>query len=142
MRPRFVPAALAGMLAIAVFGALLYGVVFAKLFEANTRSATGIMKSPPDLLWVGLAHVPFGVLLTLVVSWRGATSARGGALTGATLGFLMAASYDLSQYGTTNLWTLKLTLLEPLITTVMVGAAGAVVGAVLGLRSGSRSEKS
>jgi hypothetical protein len=51
----------------------------------------------------------------------------------------MAASYDLSQYGTTNLWTLKLTLLEPLITAVMVGAAGAVVGAVLGLRPGRGS---
>jgi hypothetical protein len=44
----------------------------------------------------------------------------------------MAASYDLSQYGTTNLWTLELTLIEPFITLVMVGAAGAVVGAVLG----------
>ena len=131
MRPRFALAALAGMLAIALFGGLLYGVLFAKLFEANMGSATGVMKRPPDLLWVGLAHVPFGVLLALVISWRGTASARGGAWTGAVLGFLMAASYDFSQYGTTNLWTLKLTLLEPLITTVMVGAAGAVVGKVL-----------
>jgi uncharacterized membrane protein len=56
----------------------------------------------------------------------------GGAVTGGTLGFLMAASYDLSQYGTTNLWTLRLTLIEPVITTIMVAAAGAVVGLVLG----------
>lgn len=132
MRSRFVPAALAGMVTIALFGSLLYGVLFARLFEANRGSATGVMKTPPDLLWVGLAHVPFGVLLTLVVAWRGKTSAQGGALTGAILGFLMAASYDLSQYGTTNLWTLRLTLVEPLLTMVMVAAAGAVVGTVLG----------
>ena len=44
----------------------------------------------------------------------------------------MAASYDLSQYGTTNLWSLKLTLVEPLITMVMIGIGGAVVGTVLG----------
>lgn len=132
MRPRFIPATLAGMASIAVVGGLLYGVVFASLFEAKMGPATGVMKTPPELLWVGLAHVPFGVLLTLVVSWRGATTARGGATTGATLGFLMAASFDLSQYGTTHLWTLRLTLVEPFISMVLVGAAGAVVGAVLG----------
>jgi hypothetical protein len=47
----------------------------------------------------------------------------------------MAASYDLSQYGTANLWTLKLTLIEPLITMVMIGGAGAVVGVILGRRA-------
>lgn len=128
---RFVLAALAGMASIAVVGGLLYGVVFADFFAANIGPVSGVMKSPPDLLWVGLAHVPFGLLLALIVSWRGAASARDGAATGAVLGFLMAASYDLSQFGTTHLWTLKLTLVEPFITMVLVGAAGAVVGAVL-----------
>jgi uncharacterized membrane protein len=119
------------MVTIAVCGGLLYGVVFQDLFESNRGSASGVMKVPPDLLWVALAHVPFGLLLTLVVAWRGELSAGGGALTGAALGLLMAASYDLSQYGTTNLWSLKLTLVEPLITMTMVGVAGAVVGVVL-----------
>lgn len=132
MGMRFAAAALAGMLTIALVGGLLYGVIFAELFAANLGSATGVMKETPDLLWIGLAHVPFGLLLTLVISWRGATSARGGAMTGAALGFLMAASYDLSQYGTTHLWTLNLTLIEPLISMLLVGAAGAVVGWVLG----------
>ncbi len=141
MHSKFVPAALAGMVTLALVGFLLYGVLFASLFEANMGSATGVMKNPPELLWIGLAHVSFGVLLTLVISWRGAISARGGAVTGATLGFLMAASYDLSQYGTTNLWALELTLIDPFITTVLVGAAGAVVGMVLGRgsRDGARS---
>ncbi|MGH7541988.1 MAG: hypothetical protein ACRELC_13420 [Gemmatimonadota bacterium] len=61
------------------------------------------MKTPPGILWIGLAHLPFGVLLTFVIVWRGAHSARGGAWVGALLGFLMTATYDLSQYGTTNL---------------------------------------
>jgi len=141
MTSRFVAASLAGMASIAVFGGLLYGVLFAGYFEANLVSAATFMKDPPDLLWVALAHVPFGVLLTLVISWRGATTAKSGAVTGATLGFLMAASYDLSQYGTTSLWTLELTLVEPLITMVMVGAAGAVVGTVLTSPESHRSSE-
>ena len=142
MRSRFILAVLAGMLTIGVVGGILYGVIFAGLFASNRGSATGVMKSPPDFLWVGLAHIPFSVLLTLVVMWRGQTTARGGALSGAILGFLMAASYDLSQYGTTNLWSLKLTLVEPLITMVMIGIAGAVVGTVLGHARPHNNQKS
>lgn len=134
MTRRFLAAALSGMATIAVLGGVLYGVLFAPLFASNQGSATGVMKSPPELMWVGLAHVPFGILLTLVVQWRGRLTAAGGAVSGALLGLLMAASYDLSQYGTTHLWTLKLTLIEPFITMVMIGGAGAVVGAVLGWR--------
>lgn len=137
---RLIPAAFVGMVSIALAGGILYGVVFASLFENNMGSATGVMKSPPDLLWVGLAHIPFGLLLALVVHWRGATTARGGAVTGGIFGLLMAASYDLSQYGTTHLWTLKLTLIEPFITMILVGAAGAAVGAMLGRGRQARSE--
>lgn len=142
MRSKFVLAVFGGMVALAMFGSLLYGVLFAGLFEANLRSAEVVMKDPPDLVWIGLAHVPFGILLTLVISWRGATSMRSGAFTGALLGLLMAASYDLSQYGTTNLWSLKLTLIEPFISMALVGLAGAVVGAVLGWDSGTGGEVS
>lgn len=142
MTSKFVSAAVAGMLALALVGSLLYGVLFAGLFEANLRFAEVVMKDPPDLAWIGLAHLPFGILLTLVISWRGATSMRSGAFTGALLGLLMAASYDLSQYGTTNLWSLELTLIEPFISMALVGVAGAVVGAVLGWDRGTGSEVS
>ena len=131
LSPRFLMASIAGMLAAAIAGGLIYGVVFSGFIESNLGSATGVMK-PPELLWVGLAHVPFGLLLALIVLWRGDYSASGGAVTGAILGFLMAASYNLAQYGTTNLWSLKLTLVDPFFSMTMVGLAGSVVGLVLG----------
>jgi uncharacterized membrane protein len=124
-------AALAGMLTIAVMGGVLYGVVFASFFRTNVINL-GIMKTPPAFGWIALSHVPFGVLLALVVQWRGELSAGGGFISGAVLGFLMAMSYNLAQFGTIEHWTLQLTLLEPFITTAMVGSAGAVVGAILG----------
>ncbi len=127
----FCAATLAGMATIAVMGGLIYGVLFSGFIEANLGSATGVMKAP-EFLWIGLAHLPFGLLLTLLVIWRGDCSAFGGLVTGAILGFLMAASYDLSQYGTTNLWSLRLSLVDPFFTMVMVAVAGSVVGIVLG----------
>ena len=130
MTMRFGVAALAGMLTIAVFGGLVYGVFLAEFFRSNVTLA--VMKTPPSFAWVGLSHLPFGLLLALVVRWRGVLTAAGGAVTGGTLGFLMACSYDLAQYGTTSLWTLRLTLVEPVITAIVVAAAGAVVGLTLG----------
>lgn len=130
MTKRLAIAALAGMLTIAVTGGVLYGVVFAGFVRANLIDL-GIMKSPPAFGWIALSHLPFGILLALVVRWRGDLSARGGAVSGAVLGFLMAMSYNLAQFGSVEHWTLRLTLLEPFITTAMVGTAGAVVGAIL-----------
>ena len=131
MSTRFVLATLAGMLAIAVVGGLLYGVVFASFFRSNL-AAIDVMRRPPGYAWIALSHVPFGILLALVVSWRGDLSARGGGVAGGILGFLMAASYDLSQFGTMTHWSLRLTLAEPFLSMVMVAIAGAAVGTVLG----------
>ena len=136
MTIRFAAAALAGVLTIAVVGGVLYGVILAEFFRSNITLA--VMKTPPGLAWVALSHLPFGILLALVVRWRGVLTAGGGALTGGTLGFLMAATYDLAQYGTTSLWTLRLTLVDPIVTTIMVASAGAVVGLVLGGGAGRR----
>lgn len=131
MTKRFVLAALAGMLTIAVVGGVLYGAIFASFFRANIINLDS-MKTPPAYGWIALSFVPFGLLLALVVRWRGELSARGGAIAGALLGFLMAMSYNLAQFGTVEHWTLRLTLIEPFITMAMVGTAGAVVGAVMG----------
>ena len=125
MTKRFVAAAVSGMLTIAVVGGVLYGVVFADFFRANIDVT--FMRRPPRFIWIALSHMPFGILLALVVRWRGVATLRDGAVTGGTLGLLMAASYDLAQYGTTTFWTLRLTLIEPFITMVMVAIAGAVV---------------
>ena len=130
MTRRFILATVAGMLTIAITGGVLYGLIFANFFRANILDL-GVMKDPPGFGWIALSHVPFGILLALVVRWRGDWSVRGGAIAGATLGFLMAASYNLAQYGTIRHWSLQLTLLEPFITMTMIGAAGAVVGLVL-----------
>lgn len=132
MSKKFIAAAAAGSVTMLLVGFLLYGVVFAGLFREGALTIPGVMKPSPEILWILAGQVGFGILLTLVIAWRGTTSAAGGASTGALFGFLMAVGYDFAQYGTSNLWTLKATLLDPLITAMLVGSAGTVIGFVLG----------
>lgn len=132
MYKRFITAVAAGSITMLLVGFLLYGIVFAGLFREGALTMPGVMKQKPEILWVIAGQVGFGVLITLIVSWRGATSFTNGAWTGAIIGFLMAIGYDFAQYGTSNIWTLKATLFDPFITAVLVGSAGGVIGFVLG----------
>ena len=132
MSKRFIAAAAAGSVTMLLVGFLLYGIVFAGLFREGALTIPGVMKQKPEILWIVAGQVGFGILVTLIVSWRGANSFVNGAWTGAIFGFLMAIGYDFAQYGTSNLWTLKATLFDPLITAVLVGSAGGVIGFVLG----------
>ena len=132
MAKRFVAAAAAGSVTMLLVGTLLYGVVFAGLFREGALTMPGVMKQPPEILWIVAGQVGFGILTTLIVTWRGATSFLKGASTGAIFGFLMAVGYDFAQYGTSNLWSLTATLLDPFITALLVASAGGVIGFVLG----------
>ena len=132
MSKRFIAAVAAGSVTMLLVGFLLYGVVFASLFREGALTIPGVMKQTPDILWIVAGQIGFGVLLTLVISWRGALTFADGAWTGAIFGFLMAVGYDFAQYGTSNLWTLKATLFDPFITAALMGSAGGVIGLVLG----------
>ena len=136
MDRRFVLAVLAGSLTMLLVGFLLYAVVFADLFKQGAITLPGVMKDEPAVLWILIGQLAFGLLVTLVVSWRGTTSLAGGASTGALLGFLMAIGYDFAQYGTSNLWSMQATLLDPLITAALVGSGGAAIGYILGRKAG------
>jgi uncharacterized membrane protein len=135
MWKRFIVATVAGSVTMLLVGFLLYGIVFAGLFREGALTIPGVMKQQPEVLWILAGQIGFSILVTLIVSWRDATSFVKGASTGAILGFLMAIGYDFAQYGTSNLWTLKATLFDPIITAVLVGSAGGVVGYVLGRHS-------
>lgn len=122
----------AGSITLLPVGFLLYGVFFAFLFEDGALRLPGVMRGAPSVPWIVAGQVGFGVLVALVISWRGTRSFAGGAETGAILGFLMAVGYDFAQFGTSNLWTLQATLIDPFVSALLVGASGAVTGWVLG----------
>ncbi|MEX2295381.1 MAG: hypothetical protein WD804_03590, partial [Gemmatimonadota bacterium] len=58
--------------------------------------------------------------------------AGGGAKVGAIVGFLMALSYDLTMFGSSNLMNLTATLVDPLISGVHFAVVGGVTAVALG----------
>lgn len=132
---RIVLGTAAGAITSFVLGFLVYGVALAPFFAANVGTATGVYKETPDLAPVLLGQIALALLLTLAISkWGNSTSLTGGAKVGALFGLLVALGIDLTMYGTTNIQNITATLVDPIVSMLMVGATGAMIGMVLGRR--------
>jgi hypothetical protein len=139
---RFAVAALVGGITMWVVGYLIWGLVFADFFAANTGSATGVIRDA-ILLWAtALGTLSFAVLVTLAVNSADGSSVGEGFKIGATVGFLVWLSADFITYGVTNIWNLTATIVDPLLAIVWSGIGGAVIAVVLGRNGqpGAREE--
>ena len=71
-------------------------------------------------------------MLATVLGWKGATDVAGGAKAGAQLGALIAVAVGFMMLGTMNVSTLTWAIVDIVVSAVLWGAAGAVVGMMLG----------
>jgi hypothetical protein len=129
---RFTTATVAGAVTLFVAGYLLYGLALADFYAANVGSATGVEKDPPIWLYLVLGQLVFAAFVTLVLGWKGVSSAVAGMKAGAAVGFLVTLGFDLSMYSMANLANMTATLVDPLVALVHVAIGGAVIGWVLG----------
>lgn len=131
----YVLAGIAGGIAFFLLGWLVYGILLLDFMATNAGTATGVQRAETEMVWwaLMLGNLSTGFLLSYVFSCVGSVkTAASGAKTGAWLGFLMAASIDLSMYGTSNIMNLTGALVDILAFTIMASIAGAVVAWVLG----------
>ena len=120
---------IAGIVAF-MFGFLTYGFVMEDFFIANAGSAEGVERGE-DMLMIPLiiGHMAWGLLLAYIIGKVGGIDTfRAGAMVGAVLGFLGTAAVDLISFGTTNLTTLKGTLVNIVVLTVISALIGGIVG--------------
>lgn len=130
MNAKHVTAVVAAGIVMFLVGFLLYGVLLMGFFESN--AVAGVMKDPPEWLWLVLGQFVTAWILFLVLCWAGAASVAEGAKKGAVFGLLWSLGYGLTMYGTANVANLTVTLVDPLVAAVIFGAAGAVIGMILG----------
>lgn len=115
-----------------LLGWIIYGVL---LKDAMTSPIAGLMKPETEMVWWAMigSCLAQGYLLSYVFGkWANITTLVGGATAGATLGLLIALSYDLGFYAMSNMFTMGTMVMDVAMSTVMNAAVGAVVGWWLG----------
>ena len=128
-------ATLAGGVAAMVVGYLLNGMLMMDFYTTNVGSATGVFKEVPIWWSLILGQVLFAGFLTMIIGWRGDSSAGAGLKTGALVGLVLGLSLNFTFYGTANIANLTATLVRPVVIMIQTGIIGAVIGAVLGVGS-------
>ncbi len=130
---KFAMATVAGGLTLFVLGGIFYGVLLMDFFMANAGTAQGAMKETPEWLHLVLGELAFAALLTTVVgTWAGVSSAGEGFKVGAIFGLMLGIAFSLTFLATMNIITPLGAAVDTIVGTIRAGAAGAVIGIVLG----------
>ena len=117
-----------GGLVVLMLGYIIWDMLFAEFFAANSGSATGVDKEQQVVWAVALGAFAYAALIMYALAPRaGSMTIVNGAITGAIVGFLLWCTADLTWYGVTNINNLTATVADPLLELVR----GAITGAVL-----------
>jgi uncharacterized membrane protein len=76
-----------------------------------------------------IGHLALGFLFAIILGrWAGIRTFSTGAIAGAVIGFLMATTYDMIMYGTTNVMNLNGVLADIAISTIMSAITAGAIG--------------
>lgn len=131
---KFVLGTLAGGVAYFLLGFVMYAILLEDFFATHTVS--GIMKSETEMKYYpmvagNLAHA--ALLSYVFLKWADIKTFSSGLSGGAIIGFFMSAGFDLITYDTAKIMSIKGTLADIAVYTIMTALVGGIVGAVLGM---------
>ena len=102
-------------------------------------SATGALKTEIMFWPLILGNLALAALLSYVfLKWAKIKSFGDGMKAGAVIGFLMALSFDMILYDTTNMMDLTASIVDVIVFAVGTAIGGGVIGLVLGMGAGER----
>lgn len=130
---QFITGTLAGGVTYFILGYLFYGFLLMGFFEANAGSATGVSRGDAIVWWaLILGNLSFAALITYIfMKWAHISTFKNGFRRGAVIGLFLGLSYGLIWYSTSNIMSLKATLVDIVVGTLMTAVVGGVIGAVL-----------
>ena len=121
-----------GAITLYLLGQLIFIILFADFFEANSGSAVGVDREAPIVWALMIGTLFYAVLLTLSLESSSASkSLVEGLKVGAIMGALLWGTADFVLYGLTNLNTLTGTIADTVLEGIRGGIAGGVIAAVL-----------
>jgi hypothetical protein len=127
---RLAAGTIVGGISVFVMGYLIFGIAVADFYAAD--SIPGTYREAPVLWALALGNLSLAALITLgIESSHRAPTVGAGFGTGALIGFLAFFTVDFIIYGVTNIWGLSSTAVDPFLSALNSGIAGAVIAAVL-----------
>lgn len=127
---KFLIGGIIGGIAYFLIGWLVWGILLRDFMAANVGSAGNVMKSDSEMIWWALivGNIFSGLTLSYVLNKANAMSAGAGAMVGGVLGLLMAAAFDFTMFGVSNLSTLTGTFVDIVANTAVSAIVGGIVG--------------
>ena len=135
MTNKILIAGLVGAVAALILGFLTWGIALAGFLEANSGSASGVVRADDEMLWLPmiLGHLSWGLLFAVIFGrWANISTFTSGAQAGALLGFLIGFTYDMINLGSTHISTTTGVIVNVIAMTIISAIVGGVVAATLG----------
>jgi hypothetical protein len=133
MNTKMILAGLAGGVFAFLSGWLIYGIVLMDFMMSNTTVYEGLMKNPPDMVFLIISNLAWGFLYAYIFSkWTTIRSFGEGFTGGLVISFIIMLSFDTGMYSFYNLMNLTGTLIDIVVGTVWGSLIAGVVGFVLG----------
>jgi hypothetical protein len=132
---KFLIGGILGGIVVFLLGWLVWGMLLKDFMATNAGTATGVMRPDDQVVWWSLVvgNLFNGFAVSYVLSKAGVNNAGTGAAVGAVVGLLVAAAFDFTMYGVSNLSTVKGALVDIGANTIVTAIVGAIVGAYFGM---------
>lgn len=119
---------------VAFFGGwLIFGILLMDYYSANTTVYEGLMKEPPDMLFLVISNLAWGFFFACLFQKIGGIKSFGSGFTnGLIFSFIAMLMFDASMYAFFNLNSMTLIIVDVVVGTLFGAIVGGVVGLVLG----------
>lgn len=121
-----------GAVVLMVVGYVIFELLLKDFYAANSGTATGVNREAQIVWAVAVGALAYAALI--LVALRGSVASLDvatGAKVGGTVGFLIWLCADFTLYGISNINTLTLAVVDPLVEFVRGGITGAALAVIL-----------
>ncbi|HMI78129.1 MAG TPA: hypothetical protein VK484_05015 [Ferruginibacter sp.] len=124
---------IAGGIAFFLLGWVIFGMLLMDFMNAHPGVAGNIHRPEPDMLYLAIGNLVWGLLYTYIFIKAGVNSLAGGLINGGIIGCLMSIGFNCIMYGTSIVTSKTAMAADVAAITVMMAIGGAIIGMVLGM---------
>ena len=133
MKLRLIYATLAGGVLSFLLGWLVFGLILMSFYTNNSIHYEGLMKPEPNLILIFLSCLVMSFFMAYVFdSWAWFKTFTKGLYGGFFIGIFIGLTCDLSFLAMMNLYSVKVMVLDVLVTGLMNAIIGGVIAWILG----------